>query len=127
MHKCSYRVYYEDTDAGQVVYYANYLKFAERARTEMLRERGVCQLELRQQEGILFVVKEVQMQLHKPARLDDMLTILTTVKKLGRASILLNQDIHCMDLLLAQIEVVVVSINQHFKPTSIPISVKERL
>ncbi len=81
------RVYYEDTDAGGVVYYANYLKFLERARTEWLRELGVFQSELRAATQRIFVVNALDMAYRKPARLDDSLTIHSRITRLGRASI----------------------------------------
>ena len=81
------RVYYEDTDAGGVVYYANYLKFLERARTEWLRELGVFQSELRTATQRIFVVNALDMAYRKPARLDDRLTIHSRITRLGRASI----------------------------------------
>ncbi|MET0184207.1 MAG: tol-pal system-associated acyl-CoA thioesterase [Achromobacter sp.] len=81
------RVYYEDTDAGGVVYYANYLKFLERARTEWLRELGVFQSELRAATQRIFVVNALDMAYRKPARLDDRLTIHSRITRLGRASI----------------------------------------
>ena len=81
------RVYYEDTDAGGVVYYANYLKFLERARTEWLRELGVFQSELRAATQRIFVVNALDIAYRKPARLDDRLTIHSRITRLGRASI----------------------------------------
>jgi len=81
------RVYYEDTDAGGIVYYANYLKYYERARTEWLRQKGIDQSLLATTERRLFVVKNVEIQYLRPARLDDELTIQTEVSHLGRASI----------------------------------------
>ncbi|MEI2418209.1 tol-pal system-associated acyl-CoA thioesterase [Orrella sp. JC864] len=81
------RVYYEDTDAGGVVFYANYLKFLERARTEWLRALGVNQSELAVREHRLFVVQSLDMQYLRPARLDDLLVIHSRITRLGRASI----------------------------------------
>lgn len=81
------RVYYEDTDAGGVVFYANYLKFLERARTEWLRALGVNQTDLARDDRRLFVVQSLDMQYRKPAGLDDLLTIHSTITRLGRASI----------------------------------------
>lgn len=78
------RVYYEDTDAGGVVYYVNYLKFMERARTERLRALGYSQYELAAQ-NLLFVVHSAQTRYHAPARLDDQLRVTAQVEKLGRA------------------------------------------
>ena len=79
------RIYYEDTDAQGVVYYANYLKFFERARTEFLREVGYEQIKL-MQENIIFVVRGLELNLLKPARLDDKLIIKTSLIKLGKVS-----------------------------------------
>ncbi|VFR26375.1 4-hydroxybenzoyl-CoA thioesterase family active site [plant metagenome] len=81
------RVYYEDTDAGGVVFYANYLKFLERARTEWLRALGINQSTMAVTEQRLFVVRSLDMDYRKPARLDDLLTIHSEITKLGRASI----------------------------------------
>lgn len=81
------RVYYEDTDAGGIVFYANYLKFFERARTEWLRALGIGQQELIEQQGAMFVVKSASLDYVAPARLDDQLRIATTIDKLGRASV----------------------------------------
>ena len=85
------RVYYEDTDTGGVVYYANYLKFFERARTEWLRRLGVNQSEYAVQEQRLFVVKKVEIQYRKPAVLDDLLTLYSTITRVGPASINFHQ------------------------------------
>lgn len=85
------RVYWEDTDAGGVVFYANYLKFFERARTEWLRGRGLSQQALRDSTGGMFVVTDVQLTYHRPARLDDLLCVTAQVLQPGRASLLLQQ------------------------------------
>jgi acyl-CoA thioester hydrolase len=81
------RVYYEDTDAGGIVYYANYLKFFERARTEWLRAAGIGQQELLDRDGVAFVVRNASIDYVAPARLDDDIKLTTTIAKLGRASI----------------------------------------
>jgi acyl-CoA thioester hydrolase len=86
------RVYYEDTDAGGIVFYANYLKFFERARTEWLRAAGIGQQELLEQQGAVFVVKTASLDYHAPARLDDELKLTLTVEKLGRASVQFAQQ-----------------------------------
>jgi acyl-CoA thioester hydrolase len=85
------RVYYEDTDAGGVMYYANYLKFFERGRTEWLRRLGVDHSGVAAKDHRLFVVKQVEIQYRKPAKLDDLLDIRSTIVRLGRASILFAQ------------------------------------
>ena len=81
------RVYYEDTDAGSVVYYANYLKFCERARTEWLRAMGFQQARLLAESRLVFVVKSLQADYFRPAALDDGLDVVTRIEKLGHASI----------------------------------------
>ena len=86
------RVYWEDTDAGGVVFYANYLKFFERARTEWLRSLGVGQQRLREDTGGLFVVSGVVLRYHRPARLDDALEVTARITELGRASMTLQQQ-----------------------------------
>jgi acyl-CoA thioester hydrolase len=95
------RVYYEDTDAGGVVFYANYLKFFERARTEWLRAAGVGQQALLESHRVLFVVKSTAVDYHAPAKLDDELIVTVTVEKLGRASIQFIQETWRGDRLLA--------------------------
>jgi len=87
------RVYWEDTDAGGIVFYANYLKFMERARTEWLRAMGVQQQLLRDETGGMFVVTETQVRYHRPARLDDLLCVSAELKYMGQASITLSQQV----------------------------------
>jgi acyl-CoA thioester hydrolase len=81
------RVYYEDTDTGGVVFYANYLKFFERARTEWLRAAGVSQQALSERHRVMFVVKSTAVDYHAPAKLDDQLQLTVTVERLGKASV----------------------------------------
>jgi acyl-CoA thioester hydrolase len=92
-----YRVYYEDTDAGRVVYYANFLKFAERARTDFLRESGIEQNKLYDDEGIFFVVRNVDITYLSPGRLDDIIKVETSIEKLGKTSINMEQVFHNQD------------------------------
>jgi acyl-CoA thioester hydrolase len=87
------RVYYEDTDTGGVVYYANYLKFMERARTEWLRELGFMQAELKARDDVLFAVRHVELDYLQPARLDDTLQIDVELVDAGGASMTLAQQI----------------------------------
>lgn len=86
------RVYWEDTDAGGIVFYANYLKFFERARTEGLRSLGIGQQDLRERTGGIFIVSETNVRYHRPARLDDELLVTARIESAGRASILLAQQ-----------------------------------
>ena len=85
------RIYWEDTDAGGIVFYANYLKFFERARTEWLRHLGVEQQALREQSGGMFVVTDTQLRYHRPARLDDLLWVTARVTEPGKASLTIEQ------------------------------------
>ena len=99
------RVYYEDTDAGGIVFYANYLKFFERARTEWLRALDVNQHDMAEQHGALFVVKNASIDYHAPAKLDDVITLTLGIEKLGRASIQFVQQASCGAALLASARV----------------------
>ncbi len=87
------RVYWEDTDAGGVVYYANYLRFMERARTEWLRALGFCQRDLATQHGVLFAVTRVRIDYRRPARLDDELSVTCEPRAVGAASVVFAQNI----------------------------------
>jgi acyl-CoA thioester hydrolase len=86
------RVYWEDTDAGGIVFYANYLKFFERARTEWLRSLGISQSDLRETTGGMFIVLETSVRYVKPARLDDELFVTAEVREMGRASLIIAQQ-----------------------------------
>lgn len=122
------RVYYEDTDAGGVVYYANYLKYFERARTEWLRHLGVNQTLLAETERRLFVVKNVEIQYRRPARLDDELTIHTHVSRMGRASIHFEQRAMRGEELLCEATVTVCCVDaEHFRPIDIGPTVRNLL
>ncbi|MFL6698023.1 MAG: tol-pal system-associated acyl-CoA thioesterase [Vitreoscilla sp.] len=96
------RVYWEDTDAGGIVFYANYLKFFERARTEWLRSLGHSQQQMVDATGCMFVVQETSVRYVKPARLDDVLTITVDVRERGRASLRIAQQAWCGERLLAE-------------------------
>ena len=120
-HNFTVRVYYEDTDAGGIVYYANYLKFFERARTEWLRDLGIEQQELLER-SIGFVVKRVEMDNISAARFNDLLSIETQIVELKRASMVFEQTIKNADdirLVSAQIRVACVNLAQ-MKPIAIP-------
>jgi acyl-CoA thioester hydrolase len=115
------RVYYEDTDAGGIVFYANYLKFFERARTEWLRAVGIGQQELLEREGVVFVVKNVNLDYHLPARLDDEITLTLTIEKLGRASVQFAQQAWRGEQLLTSASVKVGCVDAAtMRPRSLP-------
>lgn len=119
------RVYWEDTDAGGVVYYANYLKFAERARTEALRNVGIVQAELLHDHGIAFVVRHAGIEFLKPARLDDLLTIETDLTDIGSASLTLRQTVRRGHERLAEVAVKLGTIDARFRPCRMPAPVRD--
>ena len=130
------RVYYEDTDSGGVVYYANYLKFMERARTELLRSIGYEQDQLQQELGIIFAVHSANIQYKKPARFNDELNVVTSITSLGKASIHFKQSVfletsqHAGSTtgLLADADIKIACLNaDKFTPQSIPASIIEKI
>ena len=115
------RVYWEDTDAGGVVFYANYLKFFERARTEWLRALGFSQQQLREQTGAIFVVGSTEVRYLRPARLDDELRVTVQLQQAGRASMLIDQQAWRGDELLAEGRIRIGCVDQDsFRPRRIP-------
>ena len=92
-HRYAVRVYYEDTDAGGVVYHATYLRFAERARTEALRDAGIPHAELLERFALMFVVRHIEVDYVRPARLDDSLVVVTKPREVGGATVTLRQDV----------------------------------
>lgn len=100
--RVAFRVYYEDTDAGGVVYYANYLRFLERARTEVLRGAGFEQAQLVAGDGIAFAVRSLQAEYLKPARLDDMIEVVSRIAELGRAQVVFHQRVERQGELLVE-------------------------
>lgn len=127
------RVYYEDTDAGGVVYHANYLKFMERTRTEWLRSMGYDQSRLVSQEQVVFVVHSIELSYLKPAQFDDLLQVTAEVIERSRLSIVFSQNIYrenadgVLEHLITS-TVKIVSVNsQSFKPKGIPKMIMEAL
>jgi acyl-CoA thioester hydrolase len=122
------RVYWEDTDAGGVVFYANYLKFFERARTEWLRALGFGQQALRDETGAIFIVSDTQVRYKRPARLDDLLRVTVALREAGRASLQVHQQAWRGDELLAESDIRIGCVDAgSFKPRRIPSAVVERL
>ncbi len=123
------RIYYEDTDAGGVVYYANYLKYMERARTEWLRQLGFEQNSLRQQHGVLFVVQRVSLDYHKPGRFNDLLEVSVRILRRGRASLELAQDVsRAQGEILCSSMVKIVCVDAaSFRPRALPADVLEEV
>jgi acyl-CoA thioester hydrolase len=116
----SYRIYYEDTDSGGVVYYANYLKFFERGRTEFLRAKNILQSDLAKNFGIIFVVKNCFIKYLKPAKLDDLILIATTIDQIKPASIKIKQQMTKDGQILCCLDVEIVCVDAvSFKPKKI--------
>ena len=122
-HRLVQRVYYEDTDFSCVVYHARYLHFMERGRTDYLRLLGVEQGSLileEDREGLVFVVHRMEIDFKAPARMDDILTILTSTEKAGGAKMILNQEIRRGDQLLIAARVIIAVINAAGRPRRLP-------
>ena len=120
LNKFSYRIYYEDTDAGGVVYYANYLKFFERARTDFLRELGINQSQLLQEQSVCFVVRKCEIEYISPAKLDDMILVDVEIVNVSATTITMNQKIHRDNKMLSSLKVEIVCVDSKiFKPRRI--------
>lgn len=116
----TYRVYYEDTDAAGVVYHANYLKFAERARTEWLRSLGFSQHKLMNDEKVVFPVYELSIKYILPAKLDDLLVVTVKILQINRVTMKISQEILCENKVLATLDVSIASCNLEKKPVRFP-------
>lgn len=124
-HQIQLRVYYEDTDAGGIVYHASYLKFAERGRTELLRAAGFNHAELLADTGIAFAVIHMQIDFKSPARLDDLLTVRSRVTDVKGASLGMHQEIWLDDKLLTRITLRLACLDRHGKAARLPSRLKE--
>ncbi|MGJ8625076.1 MAG: tol-pal system-associated acyl-CoA thioesterase, partial [Yoonia sp.] len=110
-HRFPVRVYYEDTDFGGIVYYANYLKFIERGRSEWVREMGIDQLAMKRDDGVVFAVRRVEADYHAPAVYDDELIVTTTVDTMTGARLIVRQTVERGDDVLFSALVTLVAIN----------------
>ncbi len=130
MSEINVRVYYEDTDSGGVVYYANYLKFIERGRSEFLRDLGFEQDDLVETHNVIFAVRSINADYHSPARFNDLLSVQTLIEKVGQASLIFSQKITPSEqnkvLFKAQITVVCLHADS-FKPCGIPTIILEKI
>ena len=123
MHKIfshNVKIYYEDTDSGGVVYYANYLKYFERARTEALLAIGLSNLKIKEEFNSLIIVKSCNIQYKKSAYLEDNLTIKSFISSLSKTSFVMDQSIYRDDLLIVDAKIHLVFVNKIGKPTKIP-------
>ncbi|MHA1600870.1 MAG: tol-pal system-associated acyl-CoA thioesterase [Alphaproteobacteria bacterium] len=126
-HCMPIRVYYEDTDAGGIVYYANYLKFAERARTEMLRLIGVNQSEMADRYGLVFAVRSCAVEFLRPARFDDLIEVRSQLVKLAAATVSAAQAVWRGTEELARLDLRVACVRQNGRPARIPAAVRQAL
>ena len=116
----SVKVYYEDTDAGGVVYYANYLKYLERARTEALAKIGLSNLQIKEKFGALIIVKSCNIEYKKSAHLEDQLSIRSFVKSVTKTSFFMNQFISKNEISIVEAQVHLVFVNEKGKPVKVP-------
>lgn len=130
-HHYPIQIFYEDTDAAGIVYHANYIKYMERARTTLLREKGLSLPALIDTFGIQFVVRAVNITFEKPATLQQNIIVSTDLAKFGKASMVFKQDIYFdpsdMNTMICTGEVVIVCVNKQFKPCAIPAEVIKEL
>ena len=115
-----FRIYYEDTDSGGVVYYANYLKYLERARSEAIYSLGLTNTKLRKDYGTLIIVKSCNIEYKKPARFEDELEIISSVLTKTKTSFKMKQIIKKHEELISEAEVQLVTVNKEGKPVKIP-------
>ncbi|WP_082938361.1 tol-pal system-associated acyl-CoA thioesterase [Mitsuaria sp. 7] len=128
VHQHELRIYWEDTDAGGVVFYANYLKFMERARTEWLRGLGFEQETMRRDEGLMFVVSDTALRYLAPARLDDWLRVSVVPAEVGRASLVIDQQVWRGEQLLTQGRIRIGCVDAiSLKPARIPARILQAL
>lgn len=121
------RVYFQDTDAGGVVYHASYVNFMERARTEWLRSYGFTNAGLMKELGVVFVVRSLKLDYLKPALLDDLLTVSAQLKEIGRSRVTLHQTMMRGEEKLVEAEIHLVSVSlDTFKPVSVPEVLREQ-
>ena len=116
----NFKVYYEDTDAGGVVYYANYLKFLERARSEAIYSIGFSNLDLKKTNDVVIVVKSCNINYIRPAKFEDKLSVNSSIISISKASFKMNQIIIRQEEKITEAEVVLVAINSSGKPTKLP-------
>ena len=126
--KIQVRVYYQDTDAGGVVYHAQYLSFMERARSELLNKVGIDLARFTREHGVLFVVFQIAITYHEPARLNDMLSVSAEVVKMGRASLVFRQRVERGAALLCEADVTVALVDrERMRPARMPEELSQAL
>lgn len=126
-HEFHLRVYYEDTDLAGIVYYANYLKFIERARSTMVREAGIDQNAMKDGEGLVFAVRHVDATYLKPAKMDDELRIATKLQQLSGAKLVFEQDVFRAEEMLFSSKITVICMNSDGRVIRLPAEIRARL
>ena len=126
-HRFPLRVYYEDTDLAGIVYYANYLKFIERGRSEYVRALGIDQVELKEGRGLVFAVRRVEADYLSPARFDDRLEVLTAIGQIGGARLVMAQRVMRGEEILFTAQVTLVLMSLEGRPARIPADIRARL
>ena len=126
-HQITLRVYYEDTDLAGVVYYANYLRFIERGRTEALRDLGIDQAALKRDRGLVFVVRRLTIDYLSPAVFDDLLEVRTHVIRLRGASLEMGQEVWRGEVCLCRAAVTIACMDGAGRPQRLPGDVRDRL
>tara|TARA_Y100000992_G_scaffold288817_1_gene242805 strand:- start:88 stop:489 length:402 start_codon:yes stop_codon:yes gene_type:complete len=121
------KVYYEDTDSGGVVYYSNYLKFLERARTEMINSIGLSNKKLLEEHKTLIIVKSCNVEYLSPSKLEDRLQIYSSIESLNKASFVMSQDIKKDDDLIVKAKIKLVTVNIEGRPIKIPSVLENKL
>ena len=121
------KIYYEDTDVGGVVYYSNYLNFLERARTEMIETVGLSNKKLLEENKTLIIVKSCNIEYVSPAKLEDKITIYSSIESFSKASFVIIQNIIKDDTLIVKAKLKLVTVNQEGKPIKIPSILEKKL
>lgn len=125
-HAINYRVYFEDTDAGGVMYHGNYINFCERGRTEFLRDCGYTNTQIVDDHNVLFLVRHMDINYLKPAFLEDDLTVKTQIGSIKNSSLVMKQSIHKGDTTIFTADVTLVCVDKNtIKPTRVPADIKE--
>ena len=125
--KSSFKIYYEDTDSGGVVYYANYLKFLERARTDAIMSLHFSNNKLLNEYGIYIIVKSCNLNFHKPAKLEDDLNIISKILEVKNVSIKMKQKIFVNNNMIVEAEILLASVDKKGKPSKLPDEFKNQL
>ena len=125
--KSNFKIYYEDTDSGGLVYYANYLKFLERARTDAITSLDFSNNKLINEYGIYIIVKSCNINFHKPAKLEDNLNIISKILEVKNVSIKMKQNIFVNNNMIVEAEILLASVNKEGKPSKLPDQFKNQL